>query len=438
MLIGEYQDIPRLYTAIAEFFAAFLFCMILPKRLSRLKFILLSIVTMTALSLWLILTGDVDLRLWIPCMLLAVLMMFLYLRCSLSVNSVVSLYTTMKAFLIAEFVASLEWQIEYFYQLTEKTTPFGILILLLTYSLTFLVIFRLETKMTIREVELVISEKELILASLIVVLSFAVSNLNFVYRNSPFSSHFVTDIFITRTLVDLVGLAILYAYQIQIYELSTERELLSIHAMLKTQYEHYRNYQEHIDLINYKYHDLKHQLAGLRAERSPEKREQWIDQMEEELDSYKPETQTGNQVLDGILDAKMAMIRNNRIKFTCVADGDQLSFLHVTDICTIFGNALDNAIESVVTVEDPEKRMIHMSVSTKKQFLYITVENYCDHSVQFAYGKPVTTKKDSASHGFGTKSIAYTAEKYGGNASYHLKNDFFCVNILIPIPERHS
>ena len=96
---------------------------------------------------------------------------------------------------------------------------------------------------------------------------------------------------------------------------------MNINAMLKAQYEHYRNYQESIDLINYKYHDLKHQLAGLRAEADPEKRAAWIDAMSKELQAYKPETQTGNRVLDGILDQKMPLIRNNKIKFTCVADG---------------------------------------------------------------------------------------------------------------------
>lgn len=74
--------------------------------------------------------------------------------------------------------------------------------------------------------------------------------------------------------------------------------------MLTAQYDSYRNYQEVTDLINMKYHDLKHQIAGLRAEQDPQKRSLWIDQMEGELAAYQPERQTGNQVLDGVLDGK--------------------------------------------------------------------------------------------------------------------------------------
>ncbi len=432
-MVGEYIDIPRVYTAIAEWITCFIYCMIIPRKISRIRFGLYSAFSLAGLVLWLHLTGSVNLYLWVPCMMVAIFIMFDYLMLVLELDILSVLFITAKAFLVAEFIASLEWQLEYFYDVTEAFDWISLAILAVTYSLAAVLLYRLEKWMYRSSASVVISVKELNMAALIVILSFAVSNLNFVYKNTPFSSRFVTDIFLTRTLIDLVGLALLYAYQMRLCELSREQELSSINAMLKTQYDHYRNYQQNVDLINFKYHDLKHQIAGLKAEMNPQKREEWLNQLEEELESYRPETQTGNHVLDGILDAKRVMIRNNKIKFTCVADGALLGFMHVTDICTIFGNALDNAIESVVTVEDPEKRVIHMSVSAKKQFLYITVQNYCDHEVKFINGSPVTSKRDRSSHGFGTKSIAYTAEKYGGSVSYRLQKDFFYMNILIPL-----
>ena len=67
-----------------------------------------------------------------------------------------------------------------------------------------------------------------------------------------------------------------------------------MNAVLKSQYEQYRNYLNSIEMINIKYHDLKHQLAGLRAEIDPEKRTEWIDRMSREVQAYKPEQETGN------------------------------------------------------------------------------------------------------------------------------------------------
>lgn len=98
-------------------------------------------------------------------------------------------------------------------------------------------------------------------------------------------------------------------------------------------------------MINRKYHDIKHQIAGLRAETDSGRRNVWLNELEQELDLLRDVGHTGNQVLDGILAAKMGYCRKNHIKITCVADGDILKGIHVTDICTIFGNALDNAVE---------------------------------------------------------------------------------------------
>ena len=135
------------------------------------------------------------------------------------------------------------------------------------------------------------------------------------------------------------GGAILHAYQSRISEYIAEKELSAMNVILKSQYEQYRNYQDSLDLIQMKYHDLKHQITALRAESDEEKRKKWIDAMEEEVSAFENMSKTGNQVLDTILAAKIFHCRKNYIQITCVADGKLLDFIHVTDLCSIFGNA---------------------------------------------------------------------------------------------------
>lgn len=65
--------------------------------------------------------------------------------------------------------------------------------------------------------------------------------------------------------------------------------------------------------------------------------------------------------------------------------------------------------------------------------LCIHVENYCSHPVRFAEGLPVTTKADRQNHGIGVRSIRYIAEKYGGNAVFSAEDNFFRLNVLIPV-----
>ena len=124
---------------------------------------------------------------------------------------------------------------------------------------------------------------------------------------------------------------------------------------MKNQYLQYKQSKESIELINRKYHDLKHQIAALRAEQDPEKRNEWLDAMEDDIKIYESQNKTGHSVLDTLLTSKSMLCNRHDIHLTCVADGALLQFMDVMDICTIFGNALDNAIECELQIPDKEK-----------------------------------------------------------------------------------
>ena len=116
------------------------------------------------------------------------------------------------------------------------------------------------------------------------------SNLSFVYANTPFSGSYISDVNNIRTLVDLAGLVMLYAYHIQRSELRVKYELDAVKNILQNQYVQYRQSRESIDLINRKYHDLKHQIAVLRAEPDAQKRADYLDEMEMRSETTRPRT----------------------------------------------------------------------------------------------------------------------------------------------------
>ncbi len=438
---GLYQDIPRIYSAIAEWGAVFFYGYFMKKRWKGLPYGLVSLLFLGIQVAWMVMTDNVRDSLWLVCMLVSVALMYAYLYLVRNAGWQEILYECLKAFLFAEFIASLEWQLECYVRsesLQENVVMsfcFSAILLVIVFGISFVALYYFDKEIKQEEYQMRIGYKELWTTGLIVAASFFLSNLSFVYENTPFSSSFAPEIFNIRTLIDLGGLAIFFAYQSRMYELGAEKELQLMETMLKNQYDNYRNYQETIELINVKYHDLKHQIMGLRAEVDPEKRSRWLDALEEELERYQPEQQTGNQVLDAMIDGKMATIRNNKMKFTCVADGSLLQFIHVTDICTIFGNALDNAIENVILIPDEEKRLIHMTVAKRKQFVYIDISNYCEQPLKLKNGYPVTTKANKKNHGYGIKSICYTVGKYGGSVDFDVRNHMFELKILIPWQE---
>ena len=111
-------------------------------------------------------------------------------------------------------------------------------------------------------------------------------------------------------------------------------------------------------------------------------------------------------------------------------DGKTISFMNSTDVYALFGNLLDNAIESVLKEPDEEKRIISLLVSEKNGGTYIHMENYCGEPVTFENGFPVTTKNDKAYHGFGVRSIRYLADKYEGNLLMRMEKERFITDIL--------
>ena len=383
---------------------------------------------------FMVVTEDVRLFFWIPCMMVAVFLMlfFIYASCAIEITDAV--YFVLIAFVVAEFMASIEWQVACYFRIAQSGVWWREwLALILGYGIISVILFKILHVHFPEDGQIEIGWKECLSAFLIAISVFAVSNISYLTINTPFSGRYSFEIANIRTIVDLAGIAILYAHLMQCCELRARKELEAVQNVLQNQYAQYVQSKESIELINYKYHDLKHQIAVLRSEEDPQKREAFLDEMEAEIRQYEAQNKTGNKVLDTVLTSKSLYCNKNGITFTCVADGKLLDHMHVTDICSIFGNALDNAIEHVILIPDPEKRLIHLTVSAQKGFVFIKIENYCEAEISKNEEDLITTtKKDSKNHGFGLKSIRKAVEKYDGSVVFGVQQNWFELKILLP------
>ena len=211
-------------------------------------------------------------------------------------------------------------------------------------------------------------------------------------------------------------------------DVETERRL---RRQLQEQYELSR---ENIGIINQKCHDIKHQIAALRLVRDRTEQDAGLREIEQSVLIYDAVAQTGNEVLDTVLTEKSLVCERGQISWTCMADGCLLDFMSPVDLYTLFGNALDNAIEGSRTLRDPEQRNVAVTVQERHGAAFIQVENYFDHPILLEGGLPRTTKEDRDSHGFGLKSIRAVVERYGGTMSVAAEDGIFQLSILVPRP----
>lgn len=434
------SDIPRIMTGISEWCGCLFFIYLRPKRFDRVRLGIICGTWLLIQCLFLQLTDNLLVVLWLPCMLGAIVLMFLFIYICCDITLISAIYFTICSFMLAEFMASLAWQLYSHAQHTLEFKPgfwnsiiqplmFFVVICIGALLLLYWLELRREDPVT----ALVFQLKDLWVPLIMSSSCFIMSNLSFVYSKIPFTSSVLEDIYNIRTLVDLAGVLMLYAYNAQRCEGYVQRELDAIQNILHSQYAQYCQSQESIDLINKKYHDLKHQITVLQSEQDSQRRMDYLAEIKEEIRAYEAQNKTGNTVLDTILTSKSLHCARHGIELTCVADGAKLGFIDVMDLCSIFGNILDNAIECELRIEDANKRLIHLAVYAKQGFLVIQCENYCDEVLKFQNDLPISTKDNSDYHGFGIKSVRYAAAKYDGTVTIHNQDNWFEIDIVIPL-----
>ena len=79
-------DIPRFYTALAEWLACMIFILPLKKRMAK-KTIPLMAGALVVQSVFLVVTGNLMIYFWIPCMVIAVILMIGFIYFYLPVQS---------------------------------------------------------------------------------------------------------------------------------------------------------------------------------------------------------------------------------------------------------------------------------------------------------------------------------------------------------------
>ena len=228
-------------------------------------------------------------------------------------------------------------------------------------------------------------------------------------------------------------LLILYLQHSMFRGSAMQKEITTLNLLREQQKEQYELSRENIELINHKCHDLKHQIRALQAEEQSDRRDAFLEEIADSIGIYDSVVKTGNDVLDTILTEKSLMCRANEIEISCVADGGKLTFMDPVDLYTIFGNALDNAIEEVLRFDDRDRRQIDVVIYAREKLLHIEITNPRATALTFEGDLPKTTKGDNGYHGFGLKSIRRTVESYGGWISLDTSDECFVLRILLPI-----
>lgn len=212
------------------------------------------------------------------------------------------------------------------------------------------------------------------------------------------------------------------------------RDIDIVNQMWEHDRRQYEISKESMLQMNVLCHDLKHKIKKLRLEECGLSEEE-LSQLEKTIAVYDCRVKTGCDPLDVILTEKSLYCNKNGIKFTCLANGAAVSFIGASDLYSLFGNILSNAIDAVSRIDDEERRSVNLTVREAGGMAVVLAENFYDGEIRFKEGMPQTQK--GGAHGYGMKSIKMLAEKYGGETSCTASGGVFRLSLMLPIPQKN-
>lgn len=186
-------------------------------------------------------------------------------------------------------------------------------------------------------------------------------------------------------------------------------------------------------------HDLKNHilaLLGLLEHKEWEKMENYLKKMEEGAGLGMGEEVTGNRVVDILLYQKRKMAESKNIIWECDVQVPGICCIDEFDLCVLFGNILDNAVEACERLQHhasgcSQRPFIHMQAGAVKKCFLLEVKNSADMEAQHRIG--FTNKENPQEHGIGLLNISDVVRKYNGVMNMEIQNGVFVISILVPL-----
>lgn len=135
---------------------------------------------------------------------------------------------------------------------------------------------------------------------------------------------------------------------------------------------------------------------------------------------------SGNDIVDAIINSKLAEAQVKKIQFTYMANLHIPIQIDPVDLCGVLANQLENAFEACMQTSDPSERAVHAEIKQVQSFVILRVENTV-LSDPFTDNPDLHSTKQNSStpHGYGLLNIRSIAQKYEGTLRMEFSNDRF-------------
>ena len=245
--------------------------------------------------------------------------------------------------------------------------------------------------------------------------------------------HYLSIFYVVGTVI--LGLAVPVIMIISSVERSLREKNQAQEAYLAAELEYIGQYKKQQVETKAFRHDIKNNLAltqMMLEKGQTDEAKAHIADMLGNVSALSPKYVTGDEMLDLIVFMKADKMEEKNIRFTLDGVVDGGLNIKAMDMCSIFANTLDNAIEAASSCEDP---YINFSIKRTDKFFILKITNSAKSKVDIGKlmsSSGYTSKEDKDHHGFGLMNIRRAVENVSGLIKAESDDSSFTLSIMMP------
>ncbi|MGX6979825.1 GHKL domain-containing protein [Vagococcus elongatus] len=224
-----------------------------------------------------------------------------------------------------------------------------------------------------------------------------------------------------------LGIIYLIGYMADTVKIDLENQQLKLQ---ETYYEELADNQLEIRKIR---HDMNHHLSviGVLIEAGDFKQTQdYFDQLSLQLSSYGKEF-CENSLVNAVINSKYSKFQEHHVDTFLNISIDDAPAIDDISLCTIFANTMENALEAVLTIENPEERKMKIQARYQNGYFSYKITNNKGNDIRETKDGLITTKENKKAHGYGLKIVESVVNKYNGTFDIsHNENEFSLVILI--------
>lgn len=229
----------------------------------------------------------------------------------------------------------------------------------------------------------------------------------------------------------VIDFSLVYLVNGMLQKLQVEKELETLYTQRNTEQKYVEiaeSNMEEIETIRRNMSDCLNSIYDLAGSTDYRvKIKEMLDCSSENLKNSSFRRYCENSVVNAIFTIKLQRAREKDIAMGSECSIPEETGIETIDLCSLFANLLDNAIEACEKIAETEKRSISIRTGLRGGYLTVKVENTYAQAPVKEKGRILTSKQEKDKHGYGLKLVEDIVKKYNGNLEISTKEEVFKV-----------